>query len=130
MFVIIGISSAGKRWPLGSPTMSLDEAKRIAEKSLEDDKNKGRGTFIKWKLSIKLGQLFSSFGTINNKQIVLTLGHWVIQDVCPGRSTLEIPLLHARQLIRGCRTSGGVTALRTTRTAHALGPRVRRQTEA
>ena len=43
MFVIVGISSAGKRWPLGSPTTSLDEAKRIAEKFFEDDKIKGRG---------------------------------------------------------------------------------------
>ena len=43
MFVIIGISSAGKRWPLGSPTTSLDEAKRIAEKFFDDDRIKGRG---------------------------------------------------------------------------------------
>ena len=43
MFVIIGISSAGKRWPLGSPITSLDEAKRIAEKFFDDDRIKGRG---------------------------------------------------------------------------------------
>lgn len=41
MFVIIGISPAGKRWPLGSPATSLDEAKRAAKKFFEDDKIKG-----------------------------------------------------------------------------------------
>ena len=53
-------------------------------------KSKGAASFIKWKLSIKLGQLFSSGGTINNKQIVLTLGHWIIQDFWNKRNPLSL----------------------------------------
>ncbi len=42
MFVVIAISSAGTRRPSGTPVMSVDEAKRIAAKLLDDDKIKGR----------------------------------------------------------------------------------------
>ncbi len=37
-------------------------------------KSKGAASFIKWKLSIKLGQLFSSMRNNNNKQIVPDTG--------------------------------------------------------
>lgn len=56
MFVIIGISSAGKRWPLGSPTTSLDEAKRIAEDFFEEDKIKGRGIIHQVEVIDKAGK--------------------------------------------------------------------------
>jgi hypothetical protein len=82
MFVIIGISSARKRWPLGSPTTSLDEAKCIAEKFLKMIKSKGAASFIKWNLSIKLGHCFRAA-----EQIILILGHWIIQEFCTRRKT-------------------------------------------
>ena len=65
MFVIIGISSAGKRWPLGSPTTSLDEAKRSAERSFEDDKMKGRGIIHQVEIINKTGT--TVFVQRNNK---------------------------------------------------------------
>jgi len=65
MFVIIGIGSAGKRWPLGSPTTSLDEAKRIAEKFFEDDKIKGRGIIHQVEIIDKTGT--TVFVRRNNK---------------------------------------------------------------
>ena len=65
MFVIIGISSAGKRWPLGSPTTSLNEAKRIAEKFFEDDKIKERGIIHQLEIIDKTGT--TVFVRRNNK---------------------------------------------------------------
>ena len=66
MFVIIGISSAGKRWPLGSPTTSLDEAKRIAEKFFEDDKIKGRGLIHQVEIIDKTGSLLQNSSNAAN----------------------------------------------------------------
>ncbi len=55
MFVIIGVNSAGKRWPLGLPATSLDEAKRMAQKFFEDDKIKGRGIIHQVEIIDKTG---------------------------------------------------------------------------
>jgi hypothetical protein len=74
MFVVIGISSAGIRWPLGSPTTSLDEAKRIAEKFFEDDKIKGRGIIHQVEIIDKTGTTVFSPGTSNSTPIFTTAG--------------------------------------------------------
>jgi hypothetical protein len=56
MFVVIAISSAGTRRPSGAPVTSLDEAKCIAVKLLDDDKIKGSSLIQRMEVIDKTGK--------------------------------------------------------------------------